>query len=127
MILEIWYYKANLPSSNKVKARPVLIVGDDRANGLQVVDIHYCIISSSSAKGDYDVEINEEIAKEIGLARASIIKTTKIYTGSKHLLERKVCDLPDSLRDEFVKRFKDYQGKMLECIESIRVGVGVGV
>ena len=83
MIGEIWTYKATKPSDNLEKIRPVLVIGDDGDNGLEFVDINYAIISSSASCGKYDVEINEETAKCIGLKRPSVIKTTKIYTGSR--------------------------------------------
>ena len=84
MVGEIWTYKATKPSDNLEKVRPVLIVGDDEDNGLNFVDINYVIISSSASCGKYDIEINEQMAKAIGLNKKSIIKTTKIYTGSKN-------------------------------------------
>ncbi|MCL2840271.1 MAG: type II toxin-antitoxin system PemK/MazF family toxin [Defluviitaleaceae bacterium] len=109
MILEIWYYKATLPNDTGYKARPVLVIGNDSENNLSIVDIHYCMVSSSSSVGKYDVEISEKQAKELGLTRASVIKTTKLYTGSQRLLERKVCDLPDDLKAIFSKNYKAYQ------------------
>jgi len=78
-----------------------LIIGNDSENNLSIVDIHYCFISSSASLGKYDVEISEERAKALKLAKASVIKTTKIYTGSTGLLERKVCNLPYDLKHAF--------------------------
>ena len=118
MIFEIWYYRATLPNSGGTKLRPVLIIGNDAENKLSIVDIHYCLISSSSSKGEYDVEIDDATAKGLGLTRASIIKTTKGYTGSQHLLERKVCDLPDALKVEFAEKYKRYQKHMIEKMDS---------
>jgi len=119
LIFEIWYYKAILPNSGGIKARPILIIGDDSKNNLSIVDIHYCLVSASSQKGDYDVEISEEKARELGLKRASIIKTTKVYTGSKGLLERKVCDLPKELKSEFIQKYKAYQCKVMSAMDEM--------
>ena len=113
MIFEIWYFKALLPNGTGHKARPVLIIGNDSENNLNIVDIHYCLVSSSSSAGKYDVEIADTQAKALGLSRASIIKTTKIYTGSKRQLERKVCDLPDTLRKEFLQKYQAYQNAII--------------
>jgi mRNA-degrading endonuclease toxin of MazEF toxin-antitoxin module len=120
MIGEIWYYKAKLPNSNEYKARPILIIGTDEINNLLYIDIHYVLISSSADKGDFDVSIDSITAKEIGLTRASIIKTTKIYTGSKSLLERKVCDLPNGIYDEFLSKYKSYQDSIINLLESLK-------
>lgn len=109
MIGEIWYYKAKLPNNDGYKSRPVLIVGTDANNNLYYTDIHYVIISSSASIGIYDVLINEKQAKEMNLTRASVIKTTKIYTGPLNLFERKVCDLPDNIKNEFINKFESYQ------------------
>lgn len=94
MIGEIWTYKATKPSDNMEKVRPV-------------------IISSSASCGKYDVRIEEKIAKEIGLNRESIIKTTKIYTGSKTKLGRKICELPYPIKEEFKKKYKEYQENII--------------
>lgn len=112
MIGEIWTYKATKPSDNLEKVRPVLIIGDDKENGLQFVDINYVIISSSASCGKYDVELKDEIAKETGLKQDSVIKTTKIYTGSKMKLGSKIGELPLIKKEEFKKKYKEYQ----ECI-----------
>lgn len=48
MIGEIWTFKATKPNDNLEKVRPVLIIGDDKENGLQFIDINYVIISSSA-------------------------------------------------------------------------------
>jgi len=113
MIFELWYYQATLPNNGGIKPRPVLIIGDDGENGLSIVDIHYCIISASSQVGHYDVEIDEGTAQSVGLSRKSVIKTTKIYTGSKNLLERKISDLPSPLREEFREKYKSYQEQLV--------------
>lgn len=73
---EIWTYVAVKPNDGNEKVRPVLVIGNDANNNLQYVDIHYVIISSSTECGDYDVFIDEEQAKKIGLVRKSVIKTT---------------------------------------------------
>ena len=72
MVGEIWTYVAIKPNNGKEKTRPILIIGNDANNGLQYVDIHYVIISSSAECGIYDIEINEKTANEIGLERKSI-------------------------------------------------------
>ena len=118
MIFEIWSYNATLPNNGGIKPRPVLIIGNDENNGLKIVDIHYCIISASSPKGVYDIEINEETALNLGLKKASIIKTTKIYTGSQNLLNSKICDLPKDIRDEFIKNYKAYQDTIMKNMSS---------
>ena len=43
---------------------------------------------------EYDVELDESLAKEIGLNGKSVIKTTKLYTGTKSKLGSKIGDLP---------------------------------
>jgi len=113
MIGEIWTYKATKPSDNLEKVRPVLVIGDDKENGIKFIDINYVIISSSAPCGKYDVEISEEVAKKIGLNRKSIIKTTKIYTGSKMKLGKKICDLPLAIREEFKEKYKAYQENLI--------------
>lgn len=100
MIGEVWYYKAKLPNSDEYKSRPVLVIGTDANNNLLYTDIHYVII-------------DEETAKEINLLRKSIIKTTKIYTGPKSLFERKLGTLPDKLKQEFVKKYQEYQNQLI--------------
>lgn len=113
MVGEIWTYKATKPSDNLEKVRPVLIVGDDEDNGLNFVDINYVIISSSASCGKYDIEINEQMAKTIGLNKKSIIKTTKIYTGSKMKLGSKIGDLPDDIKNEFKRKYAEYQNNII--------------
>ena len=109
MLGEIWTYKATKPSDNLEKVRPILIIGEDEDNGLQFVDINYVIVSSSAKCGKYDVELKDEIIKEIGLNKNSVIKTTKIYTGSKMKLGNKIGELPLIKKEEFKKKYKEYQ------------------
>lgn len=113
MIGEIWTYKATKPSDNLEKARPVLIIGNDANNGLQFIDINYVIVSSSADCGQYDVRINEQMAKKIGLNNESTIKTTKIYTGSQKKLGNKIGDLPEELKTEFMQKYKAYQDDLI--------------
>lgn len=86
MVGEIWTYIATKSNDGNLKTRPVLVIGDDSNNGLKFVDIHYVIISSSSECGLYDIELKEDVAKKVGLNGRSVIKTTKIYTGTKSKL-----------------------------------------
>lgn len=109
MVGEIWPYVGTKPNDNMVKIRPVLVIGNDSANELKFVDIHYVIISSSSECGKYDIELNDDIAIKIGLTKKSIIKTTKIYTGSKSKLGNKIGDLPKEIKDKFINNYKEYQ------------------
>lgn len=109
MVGEIWTHVATKPNDNMVKIRPVLVIGNDSANELKFVDIHYVIISSSSECGKYDIELNDDIAIKIGLTKKSIIKTTKIYTGSKSKLGNKIGDLPKEIKDKFINNYKEYQ------------------
>lgn len=109
MIGEIWTYRATKPSDDLEKVRPILVIGNDANNGLQFIDINYVIVSSSADCGQYDVVINEEDAKIIGLDRKSVIKTTKIYTGSQVKLGRKIGDLPEKIRNEFKQKYEAYQ------------------
>lgn len=113
MIGEVWTYIATKPNDDLEKVRPVLIIGDDGDNGLKFVDISYVIISASASCGKYDVEINEEIAKLIGLNKNSVIKTTKIYTGSKMKLGSKIGDLPTEIRNEFKRKYEEYQKSLI--------------
>lgn len=113
MIGEIWTYIAVKPNNNAKKVRPVLIIGDDSNNQLKYVDIHYVIISASADCGLYDVLIDEELANSIGLARKSIIKTTKIYTGPKSRLGEKISDLPEEIKKEFISKYKEYQQSLI--------------
>lgn len=110
---EIWTFKATNPNDNIEKARPVLIIGDDGDNNLRFVDIHYVIISSSATCGVYDIEINDTDAKKIGLDKKSVIKTTKIYTGSKSKLGNKIGDLPDNLKEKFKEKYTEYQNRLI--------------
>ena len=110
MNLEIWTYLAQKPSNNsQIKPRPVLVIGDDSCNNISIVDISYVVISSSSECGEFDVEIDESTAQSIGLDRKSIIKTTKIFTGSKSYLGNKICDLPKDIKLKFIEKYKKYQ------------------
>lgn len=113
MIGEIWTFIATKPNDSLTKVRPILIVGDDQENGLQFVDINYVIISSSASCGKYDIEIDEETSKKIGLTRKSVIKTTKIYTGSQTKLGSKIGELPLELKEEFKNKYKEYQDSIL--------------
>ena len=113
MIGEIWTYKATKPSNDLEKVRPVLIIGNDANNGLQFVDINYVIVSSSADCGQYDVLIDEDNARKIGLERKSTIKTTKIYTGSQTKLGKKIGDLPIEIKNEFKEKYKAYQEDLL--------------
>ena len=113
MIGEVWTYKATKPSDNLEKVRPILVIGNDANNGLQFIDINYVIVSSSAECGNYDVIINEENAKKIGLEKKSVIKTTKIYTGSQVKLGRKIGDLPEALKIEFKEKYKAYQEEII--------------
>ena len=118
---EIWTYKAVQPNDGSIKNRPILIIGNDKNNQLKFVDIHYVLISSSAEKGKYDIEVNDYQAKNIGLSKKSIIKTTKIYTGSKSKLGNKINDLPRDLMIEFLIKYKDYQANLIEELEIIKV------
>lgn len=110
---EIWTYVAIKPNDGNEKVRPVLVIGNDANNQLQYVDIHYVIISSSAECGNYDVLIDEEEARRIGLARKSVIKTTKVYTGSKSKLGAKIADLPVNIKKEFINKYKEYQESLI--------------
>lgn len=114
MVGEIWTYVAIKPDDGKVKPRPVLIIGNDSDNMLKYVDIHYVIISSSAECGIYDVEINDEVAKQIGLNSKSVIKTTKIYTGTRSKLGTKISDLPREIKLEFYNKYKKYQDNIMK-------------
>ena len=114
MIGEVWTYKATNPSDNIEKVRPVLIIGNDSDNQLKFVDIHYVIISSSADCGKYDVEMTMDDAKKIGLDNKSVIKTTKIYTGSKSKLRNKIGILPKNKKEEFIDKFIKYQKKLID-------------
>lgn len=117
MIGEIWTYIANKPSDSLKKVRPVLIIGNDTNNNLQYVDIHYVIISASADCGLYDVELDENIAQAIGLDRKSVIKTTKIYTGPRSKFGKKIGDLPENKKNEFIEKYRNYQ---LELVNKFR-------
>lgn len=114
---ELWTYQAIKPSDGMIKPRPILIIGNDDNNGLQYVDIHYVLISSSAECGIYDIELSDDLAKSIGLKGKSVIKTTKIYTGSKTKLGNKISDLPLNLKKEFKKKYSDYQENIIHKFE----------
>ena len=114
MIGEIWTYVAIKPNDGISKIRPVLVIGDDSNNQLKYVDIHYVIISSSAECGKYDVELDESLAKEIGLNGKSVIKTTKLYTGTKSKLGSKIGDLPKDKKIEFFTKYKEYQENLMK-------------
>lgn len=118
MVGEIWTYIAIKPNDGKEKRRPVLIIGNDANNQLKYVDIHYVIISSSAECGIYDVKISEQISKQIGLAGKSIIKTTKIYTGTRSKLGAKIADLPLDIKKEFFQKYKEYQENIIRQFET---------
>ena len=110
---EVWSYIASKPNDDKQKVRPVLVVGNDANNQLKYVDIHYVIISSSAECGIYDVRLEEEICKSIGLQRTSVIKTTKLYTGPKSKLGLKIGELPDNKKKEFIEKYRSYQENII--------------
>lgn len=118
MIGEVWTYIATKPNDGLEKVRPVLIIGNDTNNNLQYVDIHYVIISASADCGLYDVELNEKVAKLIGLDRKSVIKTTKIYTGSKSKFGKKIGELPIDKKREFIEKYKNYQMDIVMKLEA---------
>lgn len=109
MVGEIWTYVATKSNDNMVKVRPVLVIGNEKSNELKLVDIHYVIVSSSASVGKYDIELNSAVAKSIGLDRKSVIKTTKIYTGSKDKLGKKIGELPYEIKNQFINNYKEYQ------------------
>lgn len=113
MIGEIWTYCATKPSDGLLKTRPILVIGNDEDNGLKYVDIHYVIISSSADCGKYDIQIDKKVASTIGLDRSSVIKTTKIYTGSKSKLISKVGNLPEEIKADFINKYREYQEKII--------------
>lgn len=113
MIGEIWTYRAPRPNNGQIKPRPVLIIGNDSNNNLQYVDFHYVIVSSSASCGTYDVELDTATAKSIGLSCASVIKTTKIYTGAKSQFGSKIGELPEDKKKEFKKKYSDYQNDII--------------
>ena len=113
MIGKIWTYVAIKPNNNDKKIRPILIIGDDANNQLCYVDIHYVIISSSSEYGQYDIKMEENLARQIGLQQKSIIKTTKIYTGPKSKLGVKIGELPPEKKQEFITKYRDYQNSLI--------------
>ena len=120
---EIWTYQAIKPNDGSVKPRPILIIGNDSDNGLQFVDIHYVLISSSAECGIYDVEINDEEAIKIGLKSKSVIKTTKIYTGSKTKLGTKISSLPLNIKSEFIQKYSAYQENLLNKFDIMSVSI----
>jgi len=111
---EIWTYVSVKPNDGKEKVRPVLVIGNDANNQLKFVDINYVIISSSAECGIYDVEIEEDIAKNIGLSRKSVIKTTKIYTGTMSKLGCKIGELPEEKKKEFLNNYREYQNYLVQ-------------
>lgn len=113
MMGEVWTYNATKPNDGLLKTRPVLIIGNDSANGLKYVDIHYVIISSSADCGSYDIVLDDSTAKQVGLDRSSIIKTTKVYTGSKTKLINKIGDLPENIKKQFIDQYKEYQNYLI--------------
>lgn len=113
MVGEIWTYKATKPSDDLEKIRPVLIIGNDSSNIIQFIDIHYVIISSSAECGLYDVELSLCEAQKVGLDRKSVIKTTKIYTGPKSKLGKKIGVLPEDILVEFKKKYQSYQYELI--------------
>ena len=119
MIGEIWTYVAPQQNCSAFKGRPVLVIGDDSANELRIVDIQYVIISSSADKGKYDVAISKTDAITIGLDKESVIKTTKIHSGSRSMLRKKVGDLPNHLKKEFINNYRQYQEQLIFKLETI--------
>ena len=69
----MWYYRTD-PSDNSVKPEPVLVIGSDATTS----NIHYCPVSISSEPEKYDVVIEAEKARAIGIAKTLIIKTARI-------------------------------------------------
>ena len=69
--------------------------------------------------GKYDIELSEEIALKIGLKGKSVIKTTKLYTGTKSKLGSKISELPDDIRKEFIEKYKSYQINLINKMELV--------
>lgn len=80
--------------------------------------LNYIIISSSADCGLYDVELDENIAQIIGLDRKSVIKTTKIYTGPRSKFGKKIGDLPENKKSEFIEKYKNYQLELVNKLQS---------
>ncbi len=53
------------------------------------------------------------MATRIGLNGKSTIKTTKIYTGSKMKMGRKIGDLPTEKKEEFKNKYMEYQNDIM--------------
>ena len=66
MIGEIWTYKATKPSDKLEKVRPILIIGDDKENGLKFIDINYVI-------SELPKDIKEEFKQKYKKNQESII------------------------------------------------------
>ncbi len=66
MIGEIWTYKATKPSDKLEKVRPILIIGDDKENGLKFIDINYVI-------SELPKDIKEEFKQKYKEYQESII------------------------------------------------------
>ena len=109
MLGEIWNCEVNKPSGTLEKLCPVLVIGSDEDHELQFVEINYVVGSLSEVCGIYDVEIDEETAHSIGLKKPSVIKTTKIYTGSMSKLGNKIGTLPEDIKEEFKRKYQQYQ------------------
>lgn len=118
MVGEVWTYVSSKPSDNLKKVRPILVIGNDSENNLRFVDIHYVIISASADCGKYDIQLDETMAKTIGLDRSSVIKTTKVYTGPSSKLGCKIGDLPEEIKHQFINNYREYQLKLIEALSN---------
>jgi len=106
---EVWTFNVPLTNDNaKYKPRPVLIVSVN--NKFQhYYSLTYVVISSTALKEKYDVIISEKVAKKVGLASRSIIKTAMVYTGGFSSIGEKIGVLPDNIMSEFEKNYIAFQ------------------
>ena len=86
---EIWIARVRfIQDSSKVKARPVVIVGKNIANEMDVV---INPITTESARTDYDIPISNW--EKAGLAEPSIARTSKPLTITGSELHEKIGEL----------------------------------
>ena len=55
------------------------------------------------------MKLDATLSVSLGLQRESVIKTTKIYTGSKTKLGNKIADLPQEKKEELINKYREYQ------------------
>ncbi|MCY0892273.1 MAG: type II toxin-antitoxin system PemK/MazF family toxin [Acidibacillus sp.] len=87
---------------NIKKARPVVVVSNERATDIDVIAVS---VSSQLKRSEYDVSIN--YWKECGLSRPSIARTSKLISVSIEQLQTYLGELDASDLKRIIEKCRD--------------------